>query len=249
MKGHWTVSILASILVIGGFGLSQQAFALFVETTITGSGPCDPLFVPPFPDELGTTAPFISGEEDISSSDTTTFSLTCPPTDTGVPNVKVTITNLTPFDFIEVWYVSDDETTISNVDGFVNGEEAFRIDSPASFGGCGINCPLIFESITADGIFESTESWDFIIADYANTGGDPPSALGSVGVPTDPSADGSSGSIIAEHEDEPVGGTLVPIDTTVLLVAGPQTMTPWLIVGIVAAVGIGLAVFTIKRNR
>jgi len=48
---------------------------------------------------------------------------------------------------------------------------------------------------------------------------------------------------------ESVGGTALPIDTTALLVAGAQTMTPWLILGVVAAVGIGLAVFTIKRSR
>ena len=46
----------------------------------------------------------------------------------------------------------------------------------------------------------------------------------------------------------PIGGTLIPIDTTALLVAGAQTMTPWLILGVVAAVGVGFAVFTIKRR-
>jgi len=46
-----------------------------------------------------------------------------------------------------------------------------------------------------------------------------------------------------------IGGTILPINTTALLVAGAQTMTPWLILGILSAVGIGLAVFTLKRNR
>jgi len=46
-----------------------------------------------------------------------------------------------------------------------------------------------------------------------------------------------------------IGGTILPIDTTALLVAGAQTMTPWLILGVVSAIGIGLAVFTLKRNR
>ena len=46
----------------------------------------------------------------------------------------------------------------------------------------------------------------------------------------------------------PVGGTILPIDTTALLVAGAQTTTPWLILGVISAVGIGLAVFTLKRR-
>ena len=46
-----------------------------------------------------------------------------------------------------------------------------------------------------------------------------------------------------------VGGHLISIDTTALLVAGAYTMTPWLILGILSAVGIGLAVFTLKRSR
>jgi len=46
-----------------------------------------------------------------------------------------------------------------------------------------------------------------------------------------------------------IGGTLIPIDTTALLIAGAQTMTPWLILGVLSAVGIGLAVFTLKRSH
>jgi len=49
--------------------------------------------------------------------------------------------------------------------------------------------------------------------------------------------------------DLAIGGTLIPIDTTALLVAGAQIISPWLILGVIAAVGIGLAVFTLKRNR
>jgi len=52
----------------------------------------------------------------------------------------------------------------------------------------------------------------------------------------------------AAPSNTPVGGTILPIDTTALLVAGAQTTTPWLILGVVSAVGIGLAVFTLKRR-
>jgi len=47
----------------------------------------------------------------------------------------------------------------------------------------------------------------------------------------------------------PVGGTALPIDTTALLLAGVQSISMWMILGVLSAVGIGLAVFTLKRSR
>jgi len=46
-----------------------------------------------------------------------------------------------------------------------------------------------------------------------------------------------------------VGGTFLPIDTTALLLAGVQSISMWMIFGVLSAVGIGLAVFTLKRSR
>jgi len=54
---------------------------------------------------------------------------------------------------------------------------------------------------------------------------------------------------VAPPPNPAIGGTLIAIDKTALLVAGAQTMTPWLVLGVVSAVGIGLAVFTLKRNH
>jgi len=53
----------------------------------------------------------------------------------------------------------------------------------------------------------------------------------------------------AEPQVIPIGGTSIPIDTTALLVAGAQTISPWLILGVLSIIGIGLAVFTLKRNH
>jgi len=47
----------------------------------------------------------------------------------------------------------------------------------------------------------------------------------------------------------PVGGTSLPIDTTALLLAGAQSISMWMILGVLSLVGIGLAVFTLKRSR
>jgi len=55
--------------------------------------------------------------------------------------------------------------------------------------------------------------------------------------------------VSSEPCDVPVGGTFLPIDTTALLVAGAYTTASWMIPILVSAVGIGLAVFTLKRSR
>jgi len=236
MKGRWTVSILASILIMGGFGITQQAFANPESVTHTNSANCDFLAVPSNVEELGLSFP---PDELISTADLSPTPLVaCPSSDSPDPNALVEMTNLTPFDFIDVWYVADNPSTMSNFDGDVNTLEAFKIDS------VGLNKPLIFESITTNDIFESTEVWRFIIDDFSGSPG--PAVIAFPGIPGPPFV--SSGNIIAVG-DFGVGGTVLPIDTTALLVAGAQTISPWLILGVIAAVGIGLAVFTLKRSR
>jgi len=259
MKGHWTVSILVSILIMGSFGISQQAFA--IETAVTHSDVenCDFLSVPLDVHELGNGAaagifPFPPDEEIIAMDVVGVPGAACPgssppPSSSGI----VAITNIVspPRAFVDVWYVADPETTITNIDGTINGADAFRIDSPDSFGGCGSNCPLIFESLTPDGIFEPGETWHFVIDSYFSIFFLPPDIIASIGVPSgdDSDEDVSSGSIIAfVDEGPPIGGTSIPIDTTALLVAGAQTISPWLILGVIIPIGIGLAVFTIKRR-
>jgi len=259
MKGHWTVSVLVSILIVGGFGLSQPAFAVPTSVSFVNDPNCDPLSVPPNVDELGLgifsipNGPF-PDDEVITTSVFGTGLTPCPSAPDGPdPNFRMRIENFSPTDFVEVWYVADPDTTITNYDGFVNGERAFKIDGPDSFGGCGVNCPLTFEVLTQDGIFESGEIWNFDFQDYSNAFGLPAGDIDSLGVPSVSSPTGpSSGSIIAIDafgEISVVGGTILPIDTTALLVAGAQTTTPWLILGVLSAVGIGLAVFTLKRSR
>ena len=96
------------------------------------------------------------------------------------------------------------ETLFSNIDGFVNGADAFRIDA------VGANTPLIFESGVADGIWSAGEIWHFVIQDYTNIFGDPPSAFTSPGVPSPAGAGGSSGSIIAVTPEPSTALLLLP---------------------------------------
>jgi hypothetical protein len=130
----------------------------------------------------------------------------------------VSIRNLSGIDWAEVWYVADQETTISNYDGEANDvnfaplREAFRIDHSVSDPG-GSHHALIAESGLFDGIWQNGETWDFILQDYFNSAGLLPSAIDSIGV-GDASTNtagfvSSSGSIIAIAQ--------VPEPTTCLL--------------------------------
>ena len=123
-----------------------------------------------------------------------------PQDDPDIPNVVVAIRNVCSVARPELYYVSDPETGLSNIDGMINnvgmmdGQQSFRIDA------VGMNKPLIFESLNLNGIFEPDEIWHFIIQDYQNgiTWLDlPPNALGSIGIAGNSFTDQvSSGSII-----------------------------------------------------
>jgi len=239
---------------MGGFGISQQAFAILTSTTFSDDPSCDPLFGPPISDEIGEgllggtpptgppTGPFPPDEELDVISQVLGIAGTCPsPNGPGIDST-IKIKNLSEQNWEHVVYVSDPESFMVNFDGFVNGEEAMKIDT------FGVNVVLLSESGVPDNIWQRNEVWEFVLQDFgAQAGG---FLLNSVGIAAaSPGGVGtSSGSIIVWNETS-VGGTILPIDTTALLVVGAQTTTPWLILGVVAAVGIGLTVFTLKRNR
>jgi hypothetical protein len=130
----------------------------------------------------------------------------CPVDYKGLQNVQVEIVNLTGKIWTELYYVADPETSLSNVDELLGDvaapgfTPAFKIDR------AGLNTPLVFESMTQDGVFEIGETWQFVIQEYSNGNGLPPSAMGSLGVSfASAGLDASSGSIIAIPEPSVVG--------------------------------------------
>jgi len=223
---------------------TEQAFAVPI-TVVHADNPnaCDTLVVPSLVDELGNKPAFPDDEWIVSLSSSTDTDA-CPPISSN--NVLVSITNKSPFAFSDLWYVVDDGTVITNFDGGVDipvdpmFNRAFKIDS------VGINKPLVSESIVVNGIFESGETWEFILDDYA--GPDDASKFTSVGIisptpippppPDDPSL--STGSIIAIPIKKMVGGEFIGIDTTAVLLAGAQTTSAWLVPIIFATIGIGI---------
>ena len=176
---------------------------------------CDPLLIPPNVDEIGDILVFPPDEA--LEAVTTVSSLTvCPGDDPAMDNALVRITNFTGRDLTEVWYVANNETRISNVDGYANDllfaasiitdNETFRIDSDFSDPG-GTHHPLIAESGIPNDIWEAGETWEFILQDYGNALNIAADRIDSIGVGDASMAlvgvVGSSGSIIAIPIPEP----------------------------------------------
>jgi len=123
---------------------------------------------------------------------------------------EVTITNLSATSYQDLFMVADPDTDFfqGNWDGLIQGLPAMRIDS------VGINAPLFFESIAADGIFQPGEMWIFRVEEFLDLvfpGRGP--HFGSIGVGFDsPDPVLSNASILANVVPEP--------STTLLLACG-----------------------------
>lgn len=188
MKKKFVIfAFTALILAISG---TSQAVPTIVSYD---DGPQDPLSVPMHVHELGNPPLFPAEELILSADEGYTDHIPCPELDDpAIPNVVVSITNLTNTNWAELWYVADPETYLTNHDGWVNRELAFKIDN------VGLNTPLLFESMSPNLIFEPGETWVFAIQDYRNMFQLQPSLFGSIGVGFSSAGDRlSSGSIIA----------------------------------------------------
>lgn len=132
-------------------------------------------------EELGLLGIF-PPDEAIDSFAQPTQLIACPMTDDPtVPNALVTMLNLTTKHWTDLFYVADPETTFSNIDGDAFSVLAPGVTTPAMrIDFLGGNKPLVFESMTPDGIFEPGETWQFIVQDYGNAFGISPAAFASL---------------------------------------------------------------------
>ena len=181
------LTIICSVALILAVSGAAQAIPTVVSYV---DGPQDPLVVQEYVHELGNAFP--PGELITSFTAAFTQYDPCPVNydPDGPANMLVSMTNLTQIAWSEVWYVADPETSLTNDDGTINGELAFKIDN----GPGQLNQPLVYED-NPNGIFEPGETWEFVIQNYTNGSQLLPSAFGSIGVPS--ASPLSSGSIIA----------------------------------------------------
>ncbi len=118
-------------------------------------------------EELGVGFP---ADENIFAQEVTWDGHLPCPQDLGSPysgtHVQIEIINLTSNEWLELYYVADEQTFLSNVDELVGDvsmpgtKDAFKIDA------VGNNTPLVYESMNQDGRFEVGETWQFVIQDY-----------------------------------------------------------------------------------
>jgi hypothetical protein len=171
------LTVLASISLT-----TMPARAIELEVTNVELPGCDMLLIPAVVDELGDPAAFPLGERIAHMPLTQPGPQVCDdaPDNVDIPNPVIEITNLQAFNFTDLWYVGPDTFGFTNVDGLINNTLAFKIDS------VGLNRPLIFESITANNIFEPGETWRFVVQDYTlPTAPDAFFSPGIVGLPDD----------------------------------------------------------------
>jgi hypothetical protein len=221
-RSRW---LALSVAFAGLFGFVAAPALGMPLMVVSQDGPQDPLTIQGAVHELIDNTGIPIGER-IESSHVETTLTACfdGSDDPNVPNILVSITNLTGVNWFDLHYVADYDTnppagapaqwvTVSNSDGWIGNNAndlslAFKIDS------VGINRPLVFESMTANQIFEPGETWEFILQDWWRSaqivGGVGPTPLASWGIAAaSPNATLSTGSIIA----------VIPEPTTLSLLA------------------------------
>ncbi|MFP6562929.1 MAG: PEP-CTERM sorting domain-containing protein [Myxococcota bacterium] len=186
-------------LMLSILGLAGPAAANPVTVAFTNGPNCDAIGNVTLTEELGETAGGFPADETIVADSQTANTATCGLGPIPGQDWAVTIINLTSLDFVDVFFVADNGYTFGNTDGTIAGELAMRIDW------LGFNKPLIHEDKNFDGVFESGETWVFLVNQF--TLGSQPTPFASLGVPS--VGINSNGSIVANVVPEPGTATLL----------------------------------------
>ena len=194
MKNVKTILMLSVVLMFAAAPAMAVPVEVYSEDTKQ-----DPLFVEGLVHELGDLFP--PEEEIVSMEVPWEGHIPCPADYAGGTCVQVQMTNLTNTDWTEVYYVADSLTTLTNDDGLIgnmgmlDATLAFKIDW------IGVNTPLVSESMIPDNIFQAGETWQFVIQEYMNLMGGPPTPFDSIGIAGNSAVwPPSTGSIIAVPE-------------------------------------------------
>ncbi len=257
---NWAITLLASILILGSLGLSQEAFA--VNTSISDQATCENAPV------LGTFDSgtcVLSGTHTIPLGDEWLFSIESEVT--GTVNVNGFLRFTTTFSNSGTINVIGDPSGTAS-----RGHVQFLVGTDYTN-----ECVGIFNLIGGTGLQSGTLSlsgqagsapifnnFGTITGTNSNLGPATNIAVvllissnpfivvfnnhGTLTAPVDTTTFGGIfNDNLPNQCDEPVGGTLIPIDTTTLLLAGMQSISMWLIP--VVAAGVAIGIFMIKRRK
>jgi hypothetical protein len=173
-----------------------------------------------FGHELGDAAVFPS-DEGLLINIASTNQTFCVPDD-GAPNdFLVTITNITPYSWKDLYFVVDAGVTVGNVDGaiedttFPGFNGAFKIDN------LGLNSNLVSGDTNNNLLFDPGEAWEFGLTNFVAPASLPPFPIfSSVGhFSASSGSDGvSNASILANRVPEPTACTLLLAGSAALTV-------------------------------
>lgn len=148
----------------------------------------------------------------------------CAPDDGVANDWLVTMTNVSPFPYADLFFVADLGYKVGNFDGeaedlaFPGFTDAFRIDGTVT---PGVNNPLLFEGGVINEVFSPGETWEFVVVNF--TGGPP--VFDSAGAFSASSAltPPSNASILARQVPEPATLGLLIIGAAVIGARGRRS--------------------------
>jgi len=264
MKGRWTIPVLASILILGILFPPQMAFAILCFQDLDNDG-------------FGTGSPFENGQ-DVCGVDQAPISLDCndgdpdtnpagtdDPADDVDENCSGTVVCYQDLDIDGHGSFTFAESTFSATNGFadISGacgsspvdvwddipDDCNDIDATVFTGAPEIIADSIDQNCNGvDSCFFDGDDDSFgidVVVDDNNLSCTDASALTS---DNNLDCDDTNPLVNLICELLVVGGTYLPIDSTALLLAGAQSISMWMLLGVLSLVGIGLAVFTLKRR-
>ncbi len=167
----FNVRLLAAVAFLFAvtFGLAPSASAVPVDGFYAEDPRCDVHPDQTLPHEIGETLFPIDELIDVVILPGTPI---CVPDDGLANDFLVRMRNLSPFPYINLFFVADDFGLVGNADGTVFDfadpalvpTDAFRIDGTVTV--TGLNDNLIFESLVFDEIFSPGETWEFLVTNF-----------------------------------------------------------------------------------
>lgn len=217
---YYSPLTLTALAILTLLTVSNPAGAILVQGVYQDDPTsCDTHPVTSFGHELGDAAIF-PPDEGILVQATNTSTYVCVPDD-GAPNdFLVTITNITPFSWKDLFFVADDGVKIGNRDGGIEDTTLLGLNDAFKIDNLGMNNNLIAGDTNNNLVFDPGEAWEFLLTNFVAPANLPPfPILGSVGrFSASSGTDGvSNASIVANRVPEPGSCALFVVALSLLV--------------------------------